>query len=131
MPEILLRMKIANEHTLAELESIFNDIANKINQDKVIQIPALAAQILYPEIFVKPRDNYMKILLQEILEDFKSNEEYISTESNPYENVLAYMGNIHISPISRIWNTKDDENEKIKPASEGGGRKSRSSAKSQ
>lgn len=93
-------------------------------KDTVVQIPALAAQILYPEIFVAPRDEYMKILLKEILEDHKSSEEFMPTECNPYENVLAYIGNIHITPIDKIWNIKHDkENEKID--SQGSGRKLR------
>jgi len=44
MPEILLRMKIGNEYTLDQLNKMFNTVANKIKQKKVIADPALAAQ---------------------------------------------------------------------------------------
>lgn len=36
MPEILLRMKIGNDLTLAELETMFNNIANKIHKEEIV-----------------------------------------------------------------------------------------------
>ena len=32
MPEVLLRMKIASEYSLKELQNVFNTVANKINK---------------------------------------------------------------------------------------------------
>jgi hypothetical protein len=58
MPEILLRMKIANELSLKDLESIFNKVCNQVKKGN-FEVPALAAQELFPEIFVKPRDEYI------------------------------------------------------------------------
>lgn len=97
-------MKIANDHTLAELEAIFNNIANQIHQKQVVEIPALAAQVLYPDIFVKPKDHYMKTMIQEVLDDFQTQEsEYVGSEEDPYENGLAYFGNMHVPAVSEIW----------------------------
>ena len=62
-------MKIANESSLEELEAIFNSVANHIHRGKVVPVPGLAAQILYPEIFLKPQDEYMQVMLNEILSD--------------------------------------------------------------
>ena len=56
--------------------------------------------MLYPDIFVKPKDVYMKILLREILDDFESNDQdYIPSESDKYENMVAYLGNMHVSAL--------------------------------
>jgi len=63
MPEILLRMHLGSQYTLSELEEMFNIVANKINQGKCTQYPPIAAQELFPEVFVKPRDEYVKVLL--------------------------------------------------------------------
>ena len=63
MPEILLRMKIGNDYTLEQLNKMFNTVANKIKQKKVIANPALAAQQLFPEIFLKPKDDYVRKML--------------------------------------------------------------------
>jgi hypothetical protein len=42
MPEILLRMKIANELSLKDLESIFNKVCNQVKKGN-FTVPALAA----------------------------------------------------------------------------------------
>jgi len=81
-------------------------------------VPALAAQLLYPEIFVKPRDEYMQIMLREIMEDpdlggpddwdlhgAPGSTTLDPTKLNPYENILAYIGNVHLAPLARTWNT--------------------------
>lgn len=66
IPEIVLRLQIGNDYTLDELNKIFNDIANKIRRGEVTPDTSLAAQILYPEVFLKPREAYMQRILQEI-----------------------------------------------------------------
>lgn len=43
MPEIVLRMQIANKYTLVELNEIFNAVANKINRREVVPDPHIAA----------------------------------------------------------------------------------------
>ena len=43
MPEILLRMKIGKERSLAELEAIFNNVANKIHRGEIVPCPPVAA----------------------------------------------------------------------------------------
>ena len=43
MPEILLRMKIGKERSLAELEDIFNHVANKIHRGETIPCAPVAA----------------------------------------------------------------------------------------
>lgn len=118
MPEILLRMHIGNNHTLVQLEEIFNTIANKINKGKCSLRPSVAAQELFPEVFLKPRDDYVKIMLSEIANDLDiPNEEmpFYGTKKNPHENILAYIGNLHVSPISRLWNTGEGETATLSP----------------
>ena len=63
MPEILLRMKVANELSLKDLESIFNKVCGKIKKG-AYPIPPLVAQEMYPEIFVKPREEYLYQMLE-------------------------------------------------------------------
>lgn len=89
---------------------MFNVIANKIKREEVIPDPALAAQILYPEVFLKPRDEYMQRILQDIAESeatdiFKTDQEH-GLEEIP-RDVLAYMGNIHVDPVSHMWNEQN------------------------
>lgn len=59
MPEILLRMKIGNELSLGDLEKIFNKVCNQIKKGNSVPVPPLVAQELYPEIFVRPREEYI------------------------------------------------------------------------
>lgn len=107
MPEILLRMKIGNDFTLDELNKVFNTVANQIKQKKVMANPALAAQQLFPEIFLKPKDDYIRKMLKIIAEDesdriYRQGEDESSLQSR---NILAYLGNMHVSPVSRAWET--------------------------
>lgn len=76
MPEILLRMKIGNDYTLPELKKVFNKVCNAVtnrkkyakrNRLKVVHPDtSLAAQQLFPDIFVRPKDEYMYMMLQQI-----------------------------------------------------------------
>lgn len=54
MPEILLRMKIGNEHSLKDLEKMFNKVCNLIKKGKSEPIPPLVAQEIFPEVFLRP-----------------------------------------------------------------------------
>jgi hypothetical protein len=69
MPEILLRMKIANEFSLKELEKIFNKVCGKIKRGESQPIPPLVAQELFPEIFVRPREEYIYQTLKDICDE--------------------------------------------------------------
>ena len=57
MPEVLLRMKVANNHSLKELQEIFNIVMNKLvsRQGPCIST-ATAAMYYFPEVFAQPRD---------------------------------------------------------------------------
>jgi hypothetical protein len=70
MPEILLRMRIGNMYTLTELNQIFNEVLNKVarckENDSAPDVPELAALYHFPEVFQKPRDEYMTAILTEI-----------------------------------------------------------------
>ena len=90
MPEILLRMKIANEYTLKDLEKIFNKVCGKIKRGECRPIPALVAAELYPEIFVRPREEYVYQALKEICDEQEQDEEI---------SILTYLGDVHVSPI--------------------------------
>ena len=113
MPQILLRMKICKDHKLQDLEAIFNKICNKIVKNECIPIPGLAAQELYPEIFVKPVDDYLYCNLRDILpeiqegfelEDYQKTISYEGLKNKTDDNViLAFTGNYHVDPFHKIW----------------------------
>jgi len=51
MPEILLRMKIGANHSLVELQDVFNAVMNSIAKRSGPLQPGTAALVMYPEIF--------------------------------------------------------------------------------
>jgi hypothetical protein len=69
MPELMLRMKVASMFSLDQLKEIFNDVLNRAMQEELL--PEVAACLYYPEVFQKPRDEYMAAMLQEIAKDEK------------------------------------------------------------
>lgn len=69
--------------------------------------------MLYPELFSKPKDEYMKILMLEMLDNFseKPKEEQLEEEILEEEvptGIVSYIGNVHVSPLSKIWNPLTD-----------------------
>jgi hypothetical protein len=44
--------------------------------------------------------------------DLNENEgsDFVPTKDVPHENVIAYLGNMHVAPLSRLWNTNEGEN---------------------
>jgi len=60
---------------------------------------------------VKPKDDYMKVLMLEMLDNFGETASQATqdaeVDSAPTE-IVSYLGNIHVSPIARIWNTRDE-----------------------
>ena len=97
MPTLLLRMRICEEHSLEELVSIFNYILSKIQrQDGPLQ-PQAAALYHFPKVFSEPRDQYIASFLHEVCNETKDGE--------GYSQVNAYIGNVHVKPISRLWQT--------------------------
>ena len=71
MPEVMFRMKVASLYTLEQLKEIFNDLLNKIANAKQGEprLPDVAALYYYPDVFLKPRDEYMAALLHEMAND--------------------------------------------------------------
>ena len=52
MPEVLLRMKVANSHSLVELQEIFNIVMNKLaKKEGPCKSSASAAMYYFPEVF--------------------------------------------------------------------------------
>ena len=47
MPEVLLRMKIANNHSLTELQEIFNIVMNKLRRKDCPCLSAATAAMYY------------------------------------------------------------------------------------
>lgn len=67
MPEVLLRMKVANSHSLVELQEIFNIVMNKLAKKEGPCISSASAAVYYfPEVFAQPRDEYVAAMLKEI-----------------------------------------------------------------
>lgn len=108
MPEIVLRLQIANQYSLEELNKMFNVVANKINRGEVIPNPHVAAQMLFPEVFVKPREEYMHRMLRDIAasnseELFKNETSFSATATTRPPTILAYTGHIHVQPLVEMW----------------------------
>jgi len=109
MPEILLRMRIGNMYSLAELNQIFNEVLNKVSRckanDPTPDVPELAALYHFPEVFQKPRDEYMTALLTEIAQSMRGKMEGDEERVTGFDRITCYMGNIHVSPVTRLWRT--------------------------
>ena len=106
MPDALLRMKIASETTLKELEAIFNDSMNAVMKlTASLGEPLYAAQENHPDLFLKPVDEYMRRMLVDIAEDTAHDilKDDISNLEAAEHRLLVYMGNMHVAPISRMW----------------------------
>ena len=98
MPLVMLRMKIVESYSLEELVDIFNQILRKVQDERsdCPVNPAAAALYLYPEVFIKPRDLYITAMLHEICSEAPA-------EIGGLERVNAYLGNLHVSPLTRLW----------------------------
>lgn len=96
MPELLLRMKLGSQFSLQELKEIFNVVMNKIRKEQGPLDPGAAALFHFPEVFLKPKDEYLNAIIRNIADD--------DPRENP-EAMSVYTGNVHVSPVARIWNT--------------------------
>lgn len=100
MPEVLLRMKVANNHSLKELQEIFNIVMNKVKSKQGPCISTATAALYYfPDVFAQPRDEYIAAMLKEIAMHRSE------TEDSGIFNMSCYLGNVHVSPIMRILKT--------------------------
>ena len=78
----------------------------------------------FPEVFQKLRDEYIYAMIRKIAEeDVVPDEEGESTP--PINMIDVYLGNLHVSPVSRLWNTqptqlpsKSDKETPSKPKAE-------------
>ena len=84
MPDILLRMKVVANHSLQEIQQIFNFVLNKVA--KTGDPPGLTALYYFPEVFAKPRDEYVASMLFEMATDMQG--------ENGYNQINAYLGNL-------------------------------------
>ena len=84
---------------------------NKIATNQGPIYPPVAALFHFPEIFQQRKDQYLEAFIRSVFEDTETN----STEIRQAD---AYIGNIHVSPVSRLWNTnKTRKDSKMKPNS--------------
>jgi len=100
MPEILLRMKIASKYTLKELQSVFNQILNKVVAGQGPSTADAAALYYFPEVFQSPRDEYVASLINTIVEDNAAVKQ--GDERRGYSRMTCYLGNVHVKPVSRL-----------------------------
>ena len=84
MPDLLLRMKVVASHSLQEIQQIFNFVLNKVA--KTGDDPGLLALYYFPEVFAKPRDEYVASMLFEMATDMQGEE--------GYKQINAYLGNV-------------------------------------
>lgn len=66
MPAVMLRMKIAETYTLEQLVEMFNFVLEKLQNKQGPAQPAAAAMYYFPDVFNKPRDQYIAALLHEV-----------------------------------------------------------------
>lgn len=104
MPEILLRMKIANNHSLEELQDIFNFIMNKMASKQGPCISTAHAALYYfPEVFSKPRDEYVAAMIKELA--MQSSDD----DNVGHQAISCYLGNVHVQPTLRLLNTYNSD----------------------
>lgn len=104
MPELLLRMKVAHGHSLAELQDIFNFIMNKMKRRDGPCISAgQAATLYFPEVFARPRDEYVAAMIKEIAMHAGEHRE------EPISAINCYLGNVHTGPIKRLLTTYNSD----------------------
>lgn len=89
-------MHIVCNHPLDEMLDIFNNLMNFVEKGKGPIQPGAAAYFHYPEIFQKLRDQYLESYIRKVVEE---------NTNNSLEVVDVYLGNWHVSPLSRLWNT--------------------------
>lgn len=105
MPELLLRMKVAHTYSLAELQEILNFVMNKLSKKQGPCIDSASAALYYfPEVFAKPRDEYVAAMLKEIAMDSQ-----VVGGENGYSSVSCYVGNVHTAPITRLLKTYNSD----------------------
>ena len=100
--------------------------------------PGAAALVMFPEVFQKPRDEYLYALLRKLAEDEGKDLSAPLEDQSAAQVIDVYLGNLHVSPISRLWNTqsmqsvtmtdepkqkRDDEDEDDGEQAKGRGRK--------
>lgn len=66
MPELLLRMQIGNDYTLTQMQDIFNQIMINISKRRGPLQPGASALMHFPEVFQKPRVDYIYAMLRKI-----------------------------------------------------------------
>ena len=70
MPELLMRMQIANNYSLKEMQDMFNQIMASIDKRDGGPLQAGAAALFhFPDVFLKLRDEYMYSLIRKIAEE--------------------------------------------------------------
>lgn len=67
--------------------------------------PEACALFLYPEVFLKHRDEYMYSMIRKIADEGQIMAQS-PNNTPPIKTIDVYLGNFHVSPISRLWNTQ-------------------------
>ena len=57
-------------------------------------MPPLVAQEMFPEVFLKPREEYISNTLREICDEMDQEED---------TSILAYVGDMHLNSIEKSW----------------------------
>lgn len=79
---------------------------NKINKQQGPMQPLLSALVYFPDVFQRPRDRYLHALIRKVAEG----DSFLKPEQ-----INVYLGNIHVSPLARAWNTNTLGAEKLNP----------------
>ena len=65
--------------------------------------PGSSAQYHFPQIFQKKKNEYMLAMIRRGIEDTIQDEK----PGKQLKSVDVYLGNLHVSPLCRLWNTTD------------------------
>ena len=96
MPALTNRIKLAQQHSIDEWRQIFDTVLNRIVQGRGPVQPRAAAYFHYPHLLNSNRDHYLTAVLQEL--------------SMQTREATVHMGNLHLQPVSRLWNTHHKRN---------------------
>lgn len=105
MPEILNRWQIGANHSLDELIDIFNAVMDKLQSGRGPLNAGTCALYYFPEVFQRRRDEYIFAMLKKIVSEEPAPDEQGETPPT-IKTIDVYLGNMHVSPITRLWNTQ-------------------------
>lgn len=108
LPELVWRQNIVNSLTLLQLQNIFTHCSRELalHPDIEPRTPLAVAYLLYPEIFVKPTDEYMATLFEYMIH--KGHKDIVALVGyNQSESIKEYLDKRRVSNLEQELKVKD------------------------